>query len=740
MVDHNRTCHISQSALLHRLFSLILLIPLVLPVIARAQSPAAQSTSQALEDLTLKLLDLNAQYRSADESEKSQLLNEIQSTVASRQELLSTLIEENPGEVLRASLPAKLRASLPAATQNLVERETDATGRLEVIVEDRKPESELHYFLNADGQRFSLHFAKNPPINLVTDSVVHVHGVQVGGGLALTSGSDSSSVTNVSAGPLTNTFGAQNTLVILVNFQDNASQPYTLATAQSVVFTTASNFWMENSFQQTWLTGDVAGWYTLPLSSTTCNTSSIETYAQQAAKSAGYVLSNYNHFVYAFPQTSACAWWGWSNIGGTPSNSWINGNLQLQVVDHELGHGLGLYHSHGLNCSGMVYAASGCPQYEYGDYYDIMASSTAMHYNAFQKERLGWLNYSMQPPITTVTSTGTYTIAPYETQDNNPKALKILQSSSSGTYYYLEFRQPIGFDNTAAFTNSYGYSNAIEGVVVDIASPSNANSSDLLNMNPSSSWDYAMALDVGESYTDSTAGVTIAPTAVSSTGATVQVTFGSGSCTHANPTVSVSPSQSQYVTPGTAVSFTVTVKDSDNSVCSTSSFDLNSSIPTGWSGTWNSSALALTPGGSGSAILTVTSPSGDANGFYAIGVSATNASATTYAASGAATYVVSTATPTTVTVSVSTNQSSYLPGQTVSVIGSVLANGSADAGTSVTASIIGPNGKATTLTGTTGANGAFSLSYKLAKRASVGTYQTNAVASGTSASTTFTVQ
>ena len=93
--------------------------------------------------------------------------------------------------------------------------------------------------------------------------------------------------------------------------------------------------------------------------------------------------------MYAFPQTSACGWWGWSYIGGIPSNSWINGNLQLQVVDHELGHALGLYHSHGLNCSGAVYATSGCTQYEYGDYYDIMSSSTSMHYNAFQKERLG---------------------------------------------------------------------------------------------------------------------------------------------------------------------------------------------------------------------------------------------------------------------------------------------------------------------------------------------------------------
>jgi hypothetical protein len=753
-MDRYRTSHTLRPGLARSMLSLMLLILLVLPITARAQSPAPRSASQALEELTLKLLDLNAQYRSADESEKPQLLNEIQITALSRQQQLTALMDDNPGQVLRASLPANLRASLPAAAQNLVEQETDVSGKLEVIIEDRKDGSSLHHFLQANGRTLSLHFSQNVPTDLQTGSIVRAHGVQAGDSVALacctgTSSTGSTSIQTVTQA-LPNTFGAQNTLVILVNFQDNTSQPWTPQTAQSTIFGAVSNFWMENSFQQTWLTGDVAGWFTLPVTVTTatCGStlySTIESDAQQAAQNAGYVLSNYSRLVYAFPQITSCGWEGLSTIGGSPSNSWVNGMIDQNVISHELGHGLGLYHSHGLNCGTAVYAISGCTQYEYGDAYETMGASNfngdSMDYNTFQKERLGWLNSSGQPPITTVSTSGTYTLAPYETQDGNPKALKILQSSSSNgnAYYYVEFRQAIGFDSPLQYSVP-GYSEVLNGVLVHIGSPSNANSSDLLNMNPSSSWDYAMALDAGGSYTDSTAGVTIAPTAVSSTGATVQVTFGSGSCTHANPTLSVSPSQSQYVTAGTAVNFAATITDNDSAACSASSFDLNSTVPAGWSGVWNSSALVLTPGGSGSATLSVTSPSGEANGFYTIGVSATNASATSYTASGAATYVVSTPTPTTVTVGVSTNQSSYLPGQTVGITVSVLANGSADAGANVTASIIGANGKATTLTGTTGANGAVSLSYKLAKRASAGTYQANAAASGTSASTTFTVQ
>ncbi len=41
-----------------------------------------------------------------------------------------------------------------------------------------------------------------------------------------------------------------------MNFQDNPVQPYTPATAQSVMGTTSS-FFLENSYQQAWLTGVV---------------------------------------------------------------------------------------------------------------------------------------------------------------------------------------------------------------------------------------------------------------------------------------------------------------------------------------------------------------------------------------------------------------------------------------------------------------------------------------------------
>ncbi len=178
-------------------------------------------------------------------------------------------------------------------------------------------------------------------------------------------GSSTTSIQTL-ASALPNTFGAQQTLVILVNFADKTTQPYRVATAQSVVFTTASNFDLENSYGQTWLTGDVVGWYTIALSSTVCDYSTLASQAKSAAQAAGVNLSAYTRYVYGFPQ-NACTWWGLAYVGGNPSQAWINGSFQLGVVGHEMGHGFGLYHSHSQSCD-----LSTCTTSEYGDGWDIM--------------------------------------------------------------------------------------------------------------------------------------------------------------------------------------------------------------------------------------------------------------------------------------------------------------------------------------------------------------------------------
>ncbi len=64
---------------------------------------------------------------------------------------------------------------------------------------------------------------------------------------------------------------------------------------------------------------------------------------------------------------------------------------------------------------------------------------------------------------------------------------------------------------------------------------------------------------VGQSFNDPYAGVTITAAWATGTEAAVTVGFGPVSCVPANPTVAVSPSQSQSIQAGTAVTYTVSV-------------------------------------------------------------------------------------------------------------------------------------------------------------------------------------
>ncbi len=716
-------------------------------------APAQQSAKgKAAEAATLQLMHIHSNYKQASAAQQSQLLTQFRTLAAQRQQLLSSLIQTNPADVLRVAIPNTVRSTMPSQVQSLVESDSVAQGVLEVLVEmngtpSKTTGTKMHYGLSIAQQRLGLHFAADEPEHLLTGSVVRVHGVQVGKDIALASGKPSTSTTGslqvVSSASAPAATGGISTLVILVNFQDNpTSQPWTPSAVQNMVFTQTSNWDLENSFQQTWLTGDVAGWFTVPANSTTCDTGTVKTAGRAAAQAAGYNLSNYSHFIYLMSSNTGCgAWWGLATIGG--GDVWVNGeyNIAVHVFAHEMGHNFGLYHAHTVDCGAQVTCSSGNFS-DYGDGFDMMGASTysAPHYNAFHKERLGWLNSGSHPPITTVSSSGTFNISPYEAQDSNPKALKILQSGTTNSYYYLEFRQALGFDSFLS-----NYADVMNGTLFHLASPSNANSSDLLDLTPSSPATFSHpALTVGQSYTDSTTGVTVTPTAVNSTGATVQVTFGTGTCTLAKPTVSVSPVQSQWSAPGGSANFIITVKDNDSPACAASTFNLSDTVTAGWTDGWSASALTLSPGTSGSATLTVTSPAGTPDGFYNVGASAVNALASTYSGSVNATYVISTPVP--VSVSVRTDKSSYAPGQTVYVSVTMLSGSAPDAGASVSVRLTKANGAVSSLSGTTGSNGVATMKYRLKRQDPIGMYQATAAPASTgysataAASTSFAVQ
>jgi hypothetical protein len=694
----------------------------------------------AVREMTRTLFELNTRYQIAGKAERKHLLDNLREVAASRQEMLTGLMETDPGEVLRVALPSEMRDNIPFAIRDKVEQHVDVEGELEVIYKDSEDASRLLYFLNVAGERLSLHFASDVPTNLLSGAAVRVKGVRVGNEVALLESGKESLKASSSNGFETmamavapNTFGEQKVLVLLVNFQDKQTQPWTVEQVRSIVFTSVNNFYKEMSYQQTWLTGDVYGWFTLPINSGDCAGDQIATYAKQAATAAGVNLSAYNRFVYAFPSMSCNGYIGWANIGGNPSQAWINGVFTLKNVGHELGHNFGLCHSRSMDCGASV-VGSGCSVTEYGDTLDIMGNpSVTAHSHAYQKERLGWLNYGTSPGITTVQGSGTYWLDPYESVGANAKALKILKSTDSygrKTSYYIEFRRPVGFDS---FISSN--SNVMNGVVVHLNAEYSAAEDYLLDMTPeTTSWSDA-ALVVGRSYNDPNVSVTITPLSVDSTGAAINVSFGPQPCVRANPSMVLSPSTSQWVSAGSTVTCTVSVSNNDSGGCTASSFNLQANVPSGWSAVFANPSSSLSPGASTTTTLQITSPASATDGFYTVGVSASNSSDAAYSVSSSTTCVIATS----LGVAVSSDRSSYTRTQTAIARAIVTSGGSPVSGASVTFTMTKSNGSVVTGIATTGTDGSAVFSYRFnKKRDPAGTYtvSANANLNGVSGSNT----
>lgn len=623
---------------------------------AEARETALSHAGHRARQATLSLAAMAKRYPNASEAERPRLLTRMTELAEQRHALLADMMATTPGEVLRAALPEQVAQRMPAPAQALLEQHLELEGTLTVLYDDYPDGYRLRHLLYVAGRKVALHF-ETAPRGLRSGQRVRVTGLLLNDAMAVGSdeadlvtlaldpdGSGDGSASPGTAPALQGTLGERRTAVFLVNFRDRPDdQPFTPAEAHDLVFGEVSDFVLENSLGRTWLSGDVLGWYTLafdqPTDIANCKSTDVAAGAQQAAQAAGVDLSAYDHYIYVFPQTS-CFPTGSGTVGGSPSESWINGGwFRLKTVGHEFGHNLGLYHSGALDCADAVVGDS-CQTYVYGDTMDIMGNQTAGHYNAFQKERLGWLDPAAGQ-IENTFSDGAHTLGVYELTDGSaPKALKVYRdidpANGGSRWLYVEYRQATGFDDFLT-------GNVLDGIVVRMATDSDPTSSVLLDMTPASSstWDWGdPALVFGQEFTDSSSGLTIAATSGDGSSASFDVAFQAPTCVHGDPVVTATPGYGPWVDAGTAVAYEIAVRNTDNGACGLSPFYLDASVPAGWSAAYADSAPSAHPGATATTTLTVVSAAGAAAGYHDIALSAQHGASSGHIGTASLTYFV----------------------------------------------------------------------------------------------------
>ncbi|HSH21532.1 MAG TPA: hypothetical protein VK992_02795 [Candidatus Caenarcaniphilales bacterium] len=323
--------------------------------------------------------------------------------------------------------------------------------------------------------------------------------------------------------------------VIVVNFQSDLRQPWTLSGVQNVLFDGASSaraYWSEVSNGSFAVSGDVFGYYTLSNSTSQCDYSTWMSAGKSAASASGVDLSGYTNYMLVFPRQSACGWGGLGSLPGT--NTWINGSLTTFVVIHELGHNFGAHHASTLNCrnasGARVSFSDDCTRDEYGDPFDVMGNNTR-HGNSWHRRQWGLLSSFDEK---TVTSSGRYTVAVAEVGGGTPRIVRVARPV--GNYFYVEYRQPYGtFD---AFSST---SAAVHGVMVRLAPDTSRVQSKLIDTTPDTTTfsDAPLALD--RTFIDVSSGISITTVALTSTAATLEVRFGTDTAPPADTTAPSAP-------------------------------------------------------------------------------------------------------------------------------------------------------------------------------------------------------
>jgi len=714
-----------------------------------AQGNSSASAREGLRAAQVRALNNSALQLHGQAQENQSSIGAIQSqaatVLAQRAAALQALIQENPHAALSFAFSPELLADLAAKfpeSAYLLEQHGTWHGTAEVSVIDdlARKASKTNVMLQVGGRSLGVHFDGAEPAALKSGDTLTVSGVLAGTTMAAENGTAQSTTLPAAS---CSTTGDQKTVVLLVNLP-GSPLPATVTpqAVQSVFFgisgPSVDGYLRETSYGLTSASGDVFGPFTLTGDYASCSTSQMETDAIAAATGAGVNLQNYSRIVLVFADTLGCGWSGMATVGCstmslpsgslTASSSFLEANsANVQVATHEIGHNLGLRHAQsrdfGVEPLGPLDAAG--TLYEYGNEFSTMGNWTPGEYAAPHKaEVLNWLAQGNDYQV--VQSSGSYTLAPLESGAGSLKALKVQRGTGNAGYYlWIEYRQPLGNYDTTYYT-SQPYS----GATVNYEDPATGAYTQLLDFTPESDLSNSEGSDFGDpallagkTWKDPYSDLSLSVTSATSSGLSVSVSYGGGaSCTHANPTLVLTPSDPS-IYPGQSAAYSASLTNNDATACPSSTFGLSSTEPSGWSTSFPQSAVTIAPGQSTTFTMSKGAPSGAAPGTYGVNLSAAN----NFLGQSATANATVMAAPT-LAATLSVPGTSFTRPGTVAIAASITNGGAPAPGASVTFTLTLPNGNTTKLSATTNASGVATWNYKLNQRSQVGAYSVTAQA------------
>lgn len=665
------------------------------PKAATMKTPAPDARARALmasQQLVAGAPVLKDSTTKHDTAKHSKVKGDLTSVTTERTKDMLELMKTDPKSARLAILPQDKIDTLTSEGVATEQRVT-VNGKLAYQqVDDPKLGDQLYtQVITTDNKKYTLDTEQSIP-SIKAGSSVQVSGYVVNDSANNKNGVDLGNQFLVDAAPTVNTYYAKDSTVtapvtvtnkvlgastasasdssdgnINVAFlignipggRDNNFQPgnITASEIQSMVEGKPSHdvksYIAENSYGKATLIPSYFGAY--DLSSLTCDQTDAIIDALKQAANSSINFSQYQVLAYM----TNCGFRGSASSGPTPtpqgtiaaSSIALSPSITVADITHELAHAMNSYSGHGsfFDCSPQTFVAptafgsdSDCTAYEYSDPEQVLGAMTFVgDLSPNHKEQKGWLTAgTSQYPL--VTSSGTYTLTPYE---NGSGILALKIPRGDGTFFTVEYRQPIGFDswmnnsattpdgqrpciNLKTITGFNGTCNLTQGAsiryigAIRAVGPGGGADDTLLDNTPGTigtqgsdrqaGWDSSDgALLPGKTFTDSATGMQIRAVSANSSGLTLNVTIpATANCVRLKPSVSAPSPSTQTGAPGVTKTYGFTLTNNDSATCKPNQFQIHSG--TLGSGSYSGTSIAtpdfltLAPGASATVSVAVT--------------------------------------------------------------------------------------------------------------------------------------